>query len=1670
MAAPGPYSFKTNVGRSVTKKWRDASQISYEGDDWGEDDEYPEYPEYDEPAHIPAASSNQPGSGFYSHALPTNRSVTNPSPSRGGRRLSFDRGDDRRTFSSGTFESSYPNTQRQPFPGPSRDFDPPFPSYNGPAPLRVDTQSQEQGSAGGFRPSSRGRNFSPHENASGGVPFPQQRTPGSNSRPPPGDPYSRHDSPIRPGSRGSLTPSRQFPPRKQSLTSPPPLEFIRLADTAAQASAADGNGNNDHRPIPMFIRPADIYQRHSEEMDRARKSQESSRPSIDFETGRVRGNSMGTRSTTSESNTIVHAPDEEPDSARRLKPMALDTVPERKSEYGFDNMLKQAVDPSQPEDKVVKTGAQDSQQSTETAAGADVPGISRHSTNTSSVYTDRPDPVSATSVSRTDSLNEGALDNEKSSLTRPSFNLPPIDRMSGFGVDLGLIGKDGNRNGAEPRTDNSRLDTGEQAAKSDAHSLHHQPSLGYRSMVQQAFEESEKLTPFSPTNSDVVNRSNSTSTLGISPIIDRKQQAALSDPPTDNTQPAIPEESSESQTRPTSTATLRPHNAPSSQDDAPVPPALQVGYRRDVSPTGHDNSPAKRPVSIEHPISIQPQQGSMETEKDERSAELEAHKPVESDADRNFPIESPVAEEISPQNQPIGPPAPPTERTTSEEWQEWQAQKKLFNTQAGFSDSGPVTPHLPSPIRRSETPAKGTVRELAGKLETHSGRSTPSNSEFQVTSPVEEQQRPAPQPRFESFRPSIPGGWQSYTSTASAQTPGSSTPGPQQQPGGLPQHAPRFALSRPDSTESIPTAKAPTNTAAGVAEKAFAAAATAGSALATALTGHPLRESVHDSQEPTDDSSENEWDSSSSDGQPGSDDEQRTLENKFEDDRSTRSVEEPSLGKPPSTEQPSEGTFSGTVRDSKKSEPKGEASGSDTDDMPAPLRTGRVLDGSSSRARMVDVSLPQASPGVESDNERLQQEIEKSLSPRISTFYGEVTASGQGSEKTDKAAPNYDSTSTAKANQVPTATDKSQPATSSPSAAPVEQTRIGVSPAGTNRPSSVMHAVQTAESKAATPAVGEQPAAENKAPLAAQLQADRSDTAAAPLTSRGPVLSPAEAGVQAPASPPMEPGSNTQNLTTMRPGSVSPPTVSSQLSQSTQNVPIAPPDSGVLEQRRLEAAPAATTKPLPAAPVTSDGESQADSQAGPPGPRDISGTARTPSSGSPPGTAQARSNIEPREINKSGPLAADVQTKPITQPGLNSAHTQPTPTPQGPSVSIHESSSTPQQQPASSTGLSVPMTTADSTTQARPSYQQRPFASPTTAPVAVIQRGPSPQLDPGAPSRPTGQTELPSLAGQTVSPQARAQLASDVREPPNVRQGSIGQQSPPGQRGMPTGIPIYTNVTEPTPSFMNAQSQGNAGTPPVPFTSTPNDVDTTTRQHQQQPSEQGTSTATRPFIQQRFSWETSSEVASGVPTPKPSPSPQPRSPPGSIGTQIQSSPASQFAQAPVGRAPGSPDVTQPYGRSTQPTTEQHPVPSQYAPTTIPNSSQAAEPVSLRNIMNLSSPEERIRAYNETRAAYATSDGQLENWLMALRSDEHSDVFATDGRGSQDLTDFPPHRTPPRRTLTESAGARQMQEDGKRLMAKAGKFGGKAGSAAKGLFAKGKEKMRQVSSSGEKVAY
>jgi hypothetical protein len=924
MASGSGFSYKPNVNRNVTKKWRDAARPTYDDDEWGDDG----YGTYDEPPPVPAPTQ-RPGWGG-GQLPPPNRSFTNPSPPRSTGRTSFDRGDDRRYVSAGSgFESAYPSTQHAPFPEPQHDEPPQHRFYAQHPALHVNTLGQPQFPPQGFRPSSRGQHAS---DAPFSAPGQYQRSHSGNRSSPGGfGQPQRQASPARPDSRSSNTSGMFRPPRKSSLSQeqvPPqptragPVEPEEENTTSPSAPA---------KPLP-FIRPADIYKRFEEEKERERRSSETQRPSLELDTTKSRDSATSGVSTVPDKR---DGPQEDSDSTRRAKP-ALDTVEERKSEYGFDNMLK-AADPSHP--------------------SYQGEGVQRNTTNASSVYTDRPDPVSASTA------DDERDDAEPSSAFSYQSSLPPLGRISVFDPQLTPSQTHSDPVPALPQgLDQSNIlatnKTGE-----ETQSLNHKASLGYKSVVQQAFDESQNRRPPSPmSNTETLPRSNSASTSDLSPIISRRPDlsAGPSGPPV--TDQPIPEEpSSTTSTRPLSESTIKGEQGIVSES-LPSPPVIQPGYRRDVTPPSRDTSSPARQADVRNSRDIQPQQGIVAAVAEETlgSAQIE-------DGNRGRPRE--------PSDQVTSPSASQASGV-SEEYNQWQAHSKQFNNQFGLG-SNPTTPGLNSPIARAESPPKGTVRDLAGKYESNSGRSTP------VTTVAAEQEkaevpRPAPQERLDSFRPVLPGGWQSFATTPDTRTPQHEQP----------QKPPLLARQETqDSTDSIPTATAPRNWHQGPSKEAFAAAAAAGTALAGSFNGPALTSRGVDT---TDTESENEWDQSSTSSKA----EPTGLAT-----RDFAVAQPPTVG--PSgargavvtspTATPSDAPGMDTPSDTEPPQ-------SNNDYFPAPLRTSKSIETSGVARPPIPSVQPAQSSSLHDNDEKLQEDIVKSLTPRSSNFEAQPSAGASTKE------------------------------------------------------------------------------------------------------------------------------------------------------------------------------------------------------------------------------------------------------------------------------------------------------------------------------------------------------------------------------------------------------------------------------------------------------------------------------------------------------------------------------------------------------------------------------------------------------------------------------------------------------------------------------------------------
>ncbi|KAK2810321.1 hypothetical protein FQN50_003052 [Emmonsiellopsis sp. PD_5] len=188
---------------------------------------------------------------------------------------------------------------------------------------------------------------------------------------------------------------------------------------------------------------------------------------------------------------------------------------------------------------------------------------------------------------------------------------------------------------------------------------------------------------------------------------------------------------------------------------------------------------------------------------------------------------------------------------------------------------------------------------------------------------------------------------------------------------------------------------------------------------------------------------------------------------------------------------------------------------------------------------------------------------------------------------------------------------------------------------------------------------------------------------------------------------------------------------------------------------------------------------------------------------------------------------------------------------------------------------------------------------------------------------------------------------------------------------------------------------------------------------------------------------------------------------------------------------------------TDPSPHPSPEDSRSSPTqpSQPPASQEPRVPGFREIMAIKAPEQKIKTFDQTREQFATMDTGLSAWIKEKTESlsDHSDVVERNGLlpPGVNLANKPAPRnkfpklgslgnlslqtshqegsTPtPGHTRQHSAtplsammNSQQVQAKGKDFLHSAGVLGGKAGGAAKGLFAKGRSKFRN-SGSADKV--
>ncbi|KAG8534186.1 uncharacterized protein KY384_001030 [Bacidia gigantensis] len=784
-------SYKTNVNRAKTKRWVEAKSYSYDGDDWGDVDDYDEYGGYDEPEPSPkptglrqrgqsasqgsqSAYGHNAPQGIASHGTPSNsqyasapplqqssaRNMTTPAMEHQIRSQnvdSFDQEGGRRTFSAGPhpptqssqnisaqdfqpgMNQGYPNQPSQPPPThhvSSFSIQPGFDSQarHGPQPSTTSDNYRSHQLGDQMHVLSHDSRIQSASNYSSAPGLMDRRDFSPSAMPPPlqtRNSPSPHSNPQgRPPRKSSLSqqsqPALPFDPR-----APPSAPFSNALDGQARSRAGSSASGGKSS---VLIRPADIYKRMEEERERERQSQESSRPSMDAITGKpAERSSLDTKL--------------ESDSAQRLKPK-LDAVTERKSEYGFEG-LKSDMQPKGNDRKTPEDLAKHNDKKRTTSKTFNLPKSSQ--------------PSAA----------------QESTLS-PGLTLPDPTRISGWGQGFGesfLGPRDTHGQLSKDMTLSPVLsDPSEKPTGRDQHisepDLRHQQSKGFRSAVHQAFDTAQEQVPPTPSsNADSsIGRSTSGGTSTVSPIMSRGPSAVDRDRThelpsiEDVTTPTQEEDNLRLKTRQRAsgsvgTLTQASQNLESQNEDdiEPPPPGFIMGHRRESGTPSPDNSPARLPILA-----------SMSHLRHPHEADLAQATPTPTDSVPSASNSLRVSEtsEVS-------------EASAAKGFRSADVQSTSSSDQVA---SDPTTemavPHnLPYSLNRTNSSGSGRVKNLVENFES----STRPDSPQSITTPrasllgqnpvapnVRGNGRPANE-RMESFRPQLPGGWESSASIMPSQ-------------------------------------------------------------------------------------------------------------------------------------------------------------------------------------------------------------------------------------------------------------------------------------------------------------------------------------------------------------------------------------------------------------------------------------------------------------------------------------------------------------------------------------------------------------------------------------------------------------------------------------------------------------------------------------------------------------------------------------------------------------------------------------------------------------------------------------------------------------------------------------------------------------------------------------
>ncbi|KAF2136867.1 uncharacterized protein K452DRAFT_302375 [Aplosporella prunicola CBS 121167] len=708
-----PPSFKTNINRNKTRKWVEAKAYNYDGDDWGD---YDEDDEYGVAAH--ASTAPQPPAAFRKRGLSIGkngqpRSFTEPSVAPGEPSSAR-----RNSFEQGDEKRAFSASNAMPQ-----------------SPPRINTTVL----GGDVQPSANTMTVSPSVYS----PATPATGPSTHHQPPHDatsqsrqsswnqsvasdsslfmDPHQRRDfeqsflpQPLQ--MRGA-SPAPTSAPDPAAAQHFPPRKSSLSSPTDQRRPSFPQSGSSFQQMSPSSAptpaSPSKIV-RPADIYKRLEETRQRERESMDSDRPSLDG---------------LTSPVEDQRGQERGRPLRtspLETVAERKSEYLPEFSL------NEPEPQAQTAQAPAPVASSEGSLPALLP------------------PVRPVSNFDTDFLRSADTHDASQASSTQATNTPEILAQA-------------NRQLPEP----------EVGPTGDAQ-LQHQPSLGFRSAVRDAFyrpdDNSVPPTPISKTDSlgtgaSEVTRSDTTSTAGISPIMSRVPSGARpggkkgKEP--DYSHPSIAEEPG---SRPVSIGTIRQVNrkpSPSTYNPETVPRVSTPTGRRNLGTPSPSHSPARSPA-------IAPAQNLPEPE----AADLGMASPADADpaSPKNF-----LTREAD-----LASPSRSSGRTSQDAGAELRhAQTSFLEHRQSLSlDTSAPT----SPISASESPTKGRVRDIANRLNADSRRnstqsvtsvkSSGSGSKLhrsRSTSPVKRlpnDARPKPE-RASTFRPQLPGTWESFNTSVS---------------------------------------------------------------------------------------------------------------------------------------------------------------------------------------------------------------------------------------------------------------------------------------------------------------------------------------------------------------------------------------------------------------------------------------------------------------------------------------------------------------------------------------------------------------------------------------------------------------------------------------------------------------------------------------------------------------------------------------------------------------------------------------------------------------------------------------------------------------------------------------------------------------------------------------